>query len=111
MQHRHERVLIETARHRISGLLTLARDGYRSRISDVLNAQERDFISLTDCVVELVDSDGPGTRHPFIAVARQQIIIAIPENPPADDEELYGLQAASPASYLQEEQEESKRQG
>lgn len=105
MQHRHERVLIETARHRISGMLTLARDGYRSRISDVLNAQERDFISLTDCVVELVDSDGPGTRHPFIAIARQQIIIAIPENPPTDAEDLYGFQAASPASYAQEDEQ------
>lgn len=104
MQHRHERVLIETARHRISGLLTLARDGYRSRISDVLNAQERDFISLTDCVVELVDDKGPGTRHPFIAVARRQIIIAIPENPPADGDDHYGFQSASPASYLQEDE-------
>ena len=80
MQHRYERVLIETPRHRISGILTLARDGYRSRISDVLNASERDFISLTDVIVELVDSDGPGTRHDFIAVSRHHIIFAIPES-------------------------------
>jgi putative component of toxin-antitoxin plasmid stabilization module len=84
MQQRQERVLIETARHRISGMLTLARDGYRSRISDVLNAQERDFISLTDCVVELVDHDGPGTRHEFVVVSRRHVIIAIPENPQAE---------------------------
>ena len=37
-EHRQERVRIETERHRIEGSLTLARDGYRSRVSDVLNA-------------------------------------------------------------------------
>jgi hypothetical protein len=78
-QHRNERVLIETNRHRIAGTLTLPRDGYRSRVSDLLNASERDFISLTDVVVELLDHDGPGTRHDFIAISRHQIVIAIPE--------------------------------
>jgi hypothetical protein len=78
-QHRHERVLIETQRHRILGTLTLARDGYRSRVSDLLNATERDFISLTDCTVELIDHDGPGTEHAFVAISRAQIVIAIPQ--------------------------------
>jgi hypothetical protein len=82
MQHRNERVYLETSRHRISGLLTLARDGYRSRVSDLLNASERDFISLTDCVVELIGHDGPGTRHDFIAVSRRHIVFAIPEYEP-----------------------------
>ena len=81
MQHRNERVYLETSRHRISGLLTLARDGYRSRVSDLLNASERDFISLTDVTVELIGSDGPGTHHDFLAVSRQHIVIAIPELP------------------------------
>ena len=29
MQHRHERIYVETDRHRISGVLTLPFDGYR----------------------------------------------------------------------------------
>jgi hypothetical protein len=78
MQHRHERVYLETERHRISGILTLPSDGYRSRLSDFLNASERDFISLTDCVVEIIGRDGPGTDHPFIAVSRLHIVFAIP---------------------------------
>ena len=78
-QHRHERILIETARHRLMGTLTLARDGYRSRVSDVLNATERDFISITDVTVELLDHDGPGTHHDFLAVSRHHIVLAIPE--------------------------------
>lgn len=80
MQHRHERVLIETSRHRIAGTLTLAADGYRSRISDVLNATEKDFVSLTDVTVELIGHGGTGTLHPFLAVSRQHIIICIPED-------------------------------
>jgi Family of unknown function (DUF6812) len=78
VQHRHERVYVETERHRISGLLTLPADGYRSRLSDFLNASERDFISLTDCVVEIVGLDGPGTEHEFVAVSRRHIVFAIP---------------------------------
>ena len=78
MQHRHERVYVETDRHRISGVLTLPHDGYRSRLSDFLNASERDFVSLTECVVELVGRDGPGTEHGYIAVSRGHIVLAIP---------------------------------
>lgn len=78
-QHRYERLLIETARHRIEGTITLSRDGYRSRVSDQLNATERDFISLTDVTVELIDVPGRGTHHDFLNVARAQIVIAIPQ--------------------------------
>jgi len=86
METRVQRVVLETAYHRIVGDMTLPREGYRSRISDVLNAQERDFISLTDCVVEVIGHEGPGTRHDFIAVSRNHIVFAIPETgdgPPA----------------------------
>ena len=79
MQHRNERVYLETSRHRISGLLTLARDGYRSRVSDLLNASERDFISLTDVTVELIDIPGRPTQHAFMAISRHHIVFAIPD--------------------------------
>lgn len=79
-QHRHERMIVETARHRIEGTVTLARDGYRSRLSDVLNATERDFISLTDALVRPLDSDDldEGVVHPLVIVSRSQIVLAIP---------------------------------
>jgi hypothetical protein len=80
VQHRQERVYIETDRHRISGCLTLPAEGYRSRLSDFLNGSERDFVSLTDVVVELIGRDGPGTAHDFMAVARRHIVFAIPES-------------------------------
>ncbi|HWC25828.1 MAG TPA: hypothetical protein VG474_04525 [Solirubrobacteraceae bacterium] len=77
MQHRHERISIVTPRHRIVGVATLARDGYRSRLSDVLNAPERDFIALTDATVAALDGDGETEHHEFIAVHRQHVVFAV----------------------------------
>jgi hypothetical protein len=76
MDQRRERVRIETDRLRIEGVLTLARDGYRSRVSDVLNAAERDFITLTDATVAPLDG-GPIELHPFLSVARRHIVFAV----------------------------------
>jgi hypothetical protein len=73
---RRERIRIETDRLRIEGELTLARDGYRSRVSDVLNAAERDFITLTDVTVSPLDG-GPVELHPFVTLARRHIVFAV----------------------------------
>jgi hypothetical protein len=89
MEQRQERVLIETERHRIAGTLTLPRDGYRSRVSDLLNAPERDFVPLTDVTIELLDSEGPGTVHDFMAIARHHVVFVIP----------MGEAAAQPAAH------------
>jgi hypothetical protein len=73
---RTERITIETERHRIEGILTLARDGYRSRVSDVLNASERDFITLTEVTVAPLDG-GPVELHPYLSIARRHIVFAV----------------------------------
>jgi hypothetical protein len=84
MEHREERIRVETARHRIEGSITLARDGYRSRVSDVLNASERDFLTLTEVAVQPLDG-GPLEHHPFLAVARRHIVFAVgPVEEPAE---------------------------
>lgn len=77
---RRERICLETVRHRIEGDLTLARDGYRSRVSDVLNAAERDFLTLTDVEVEPLDG-GSVEHHPFLAIARRHIVLVV--SPPS----------------------------
>ncbi|MEY2440877.1 MAG: hypothetical protein QOJ46_303 [bacterium] len=77
MQHRYERISIDTPRHRIVGVATLASDGYRSRLSDLLNAPEREFIALTDATVELLDSDSEAIHHEFIAVHRSHVVFAV----------------------------------
>jgi hypothetical protein len=76
MEHRRERVRIETERHRIEGFLTLARDGYRSRVSDVLNASERDFLTLTEVTVAPLEG-GPIELHPYLTLARRHIVFAV----------------------------------
>jgi hypothetical protein len=73
---RQERVRIETERHRIEGVVTLARDGYRSRVSDVLNASERDFITLIEVTVVPLEG-GPVELHPYMSLARRHIVFAV----------------------------------
>jgi hypothetical protein len=76
LDQRTERITIETERHRIEGVLTLARDGYRSRVSDVLNAAERDFITLTEVTIAPLDG-GPVELHPYVSLARRHIVFAV----------------------------------
>ncbi|MFI4989854.1 MAG: hypothetical protein ACHQHO_02920 [Solirubrobacterales bacterium] len=76
IDHRRERIRVETERQRIEGYLTLARDGYRSRVSDVLNASERDFITLTEATVEPLQG-GARELHPFLTLARRHIVFAV----------------------------------
>jgi hypothetical protein len=102
MQHRSERVLIETDRYRIFGSLTLPRDGYRSRMSDFLNSSDRDFISLTDVVMEAVGGDGSRSNHSYIAVARSHIVFAMPVSDGDADEEA---EAVSPPAERPERPE------
>jgi hypothetical protein len=82
---RDERIVVETARYRMTGSVSLPRDGYRSRLTDYLNASERNFMALTD--VELVALDGSHEPEhcPFLALALNQIVFARPVEAPAGD--------------------------
>jgi hypothetical protein len=75
------RIVAETDRYRIVGALRLPPEGYRSRLSDFLNAAERSFLSLTDVEVSPLDGDGPVQRLPFAAVAVAHLVLVAP----ADD--------------------------
>ena len=79
MEHREQRIVVETGRYRITGTLRTPRDGYRSRLTDYLNAAERSFIALTEVELEPLDGvrGGPENR-PYIAVSVSQIMIAMP---------------------------------
>ncbi len=78
MDHRDTRIIAETNRYRITGLLRLPRDGYRSRLTDYLNSSERAFLALTD--VEIADLGGaePVEHHEFLALSLSHIVIAMP---------------------------------
>jgi uncharacterized protein DUF6812 len=77
MEHRDERILVETDRYRITGMLRLPRDGYRSRLTDYLNSSERAFVALTDVELEPFDG-GERERRPFLAVSLSHVVLAMP---------------------------------
>jgi hypothetical protein len=81
---RNERIIIETVRHRIVGAILLPTRGYRRRLSDFLNAAERDFFSITDAVIEPLGAPEKAYKSDFVAVGREHIVIAMPD-PAADD--------------------------
>jgi hypothetical protein len=78
MDHREQRVVIETGHYRINGTLRTPRDGYRSRLTDFLNSAERTFIALTDVQLEPLNGVGRREQRDYIAVSLSQIVIAMP---------------------------------
>jgi uncharacterized protein DUF6812 len=80
---REERVVIETGRYRFTGTVQLPREGYRSRLSDHLNANEREFIALTDVEIVLLDGGAAPSRESFVAIGRRHIVFATSAPDPA----------------------------
>jgi hypothetical protein len=76
MQLRRERVFVETASRRIVGTLQLPNEGYRSRTTDFLNANDHSFIALTDAEVAPVHG-GEATLHEFVAVSARHIVLLV----------------------------------
>jgi hypothetical protein len=76
MEKREERIRLETTLYRITGTMTLPAGGYRSRLSDALNAPEREFLSLTDVTLEPLGGGEP-ERHPFIVVGNRHVVLAV----------------------------------
>jgi hypothetical protein len=78
MEHQEQRVVVETNHYRITGTLRTPRDGYRSRLTDFLNASERTFIALTDVQLEPLNGVGRHEQRAYIAVSLSQIVVAMP---------------------------------
>lgn len=72
---------METERHRITGHVMLPADGYRSRLTDYLNASEREFLALTDVEVITLEGSPRIERRDFIALSLRHVVLAMP----ADD--------------------------
>jgi hypothetical protein len=87
VEHRDERIVVETERYRITGILRLPKDGYRSRLTDYLNASERAFLPLTDVEIAPLETGSASWRRPFMALSVRHIVIAMPADgaPDAQD--------------------------
>lgn len=77
MQYRRERVRIETARHEIEGTLQLPHEGFRSRMTDFLNAQGDDFLPLTDAEVRYLDGSRGSEKHDYLALAARHVVLVV----------------------------------
>jgi len=80
MNHHDLRIVLETDRHRISGSLRLPSEGFRSRLTDYLNAPDLEFVPLTDVTVAHLGGPGAGevARCEYLAVGRRHVVLAMP---------------------------------
>jgi hypothetical protein len=75
---RQERVVVETDRYRVEGMLTLPKEGYRSRVSDHVNRRDHEFFTLLDCELTALDGSGGGWKTPVLMLARRHIRLIVP---------------------------------
>jgi hypothetical protein len=78
VEQRTERIIVETDRHRITGHVMLPADGYRSRLTDYLNASEREFLALTDVEVSTLGGAPHVEKRDFIALSLRHVVLAMP---------------------------------
>jgi hypothetical protein len=78
VEQRDERIIVETSRYRIAGILRLPKDGYRSRLTDYLNASERTFLPLTDVEITPLDGSATADYRQFLVISLQHVVMAMP---------------------------------
>jgi hypothetical protein len=77
MLYRRARVRIETDRHVVEGVLQLPGEGYRSRLTDFLNAGGTEFIALTDAELTRHEGVQPLESHRYLAVSVRHVVLAM----------------------------------
>lgn len=77
MDLRKEPVVVETDRYRVTGLLTLPADGFRSRLSDHVNRDDLTFLTLEGVTLTPLDG-GAEQRAEVIFLARAHVRLVMP---------------------------------
>lgn len=72
---RRERIVLETERQRVVGDVILPAEGFRTRLSDLLNSEGLKFVSLINATITDHDT-GESVSRDFIAVARDHVQVA-----------------------------------
>ena len=78
MDYRQERVVVETDRYRVEGMMTLPLEGYRSRVSDHVNRRDQEFFTLIDAQLVSLDGSGRDWRAPVLMLSRRHIRLVVP---------------------------------
>ena len=71
-------MVVETDRYRVEGTVTLAKEGYRARLSDHLNRRDHDFLTLQDAKLNPLDGSGRDWETPVLMLARSHIRLIVP---------------------------------
>jgi hypothetical protein len=78
MEVRQERVVVETDRYRVEGMMTLPREGFRSRLSDHVNRRDQEFVTVVDAELRALDGSGRDWNAPVLMLARRHIRLIVP---------------------------------
>jgi hypothetical protein len=78
VENRQERVVVETDRYRVEGMMTLPREGYRSRLSDHVNRRDQEFFTVLDAELVALDGSGRDWKAPVLMLARSHIRLIVP---------------------------------
>ena len=78
MENRQEKVVVETDRYRVEGLLTLPAEGYRSRVSDHVNRRDQEFFTILDARLAALDGSGRDWETAVLMLARRHIRLILP---------------------------------
>ena len=58
--------------------MTLAREGYRSRVSDHVNRRDQEFFTILDAELVALDGSGREWTAPVLMLARRHIRLIVP---------------------------------
>jgi uncharacterized protein DUF6812 len=75
---RKERVVVETDRYRVEGMMSLPKEGYRSRVSDHVNRRDQEFFTLLECSLSPLDGSEGTWDTPVLMLARRHIRLIVP---------------------------------
>src|SRR4029078_9159789 len=84
MENRQEKVLVETDRYRVEGMLTLPQEGYHSRVSDHVNRRDQEFFTILDAQLVAIDGSGRDWDTPVLMLARRHIRLIVPASDGAE---------------------------
>ena len=69
---------METDWYRVEGMMTLPREGYRSRVSDHVNRRDQEFFTIIDAEPVALDGSGREWKAPVLLLARRHIRLIVP---------------------------------
>ena len=71
-------MVVETDRYRVEGMMTLAREGYRSRVSDHVTTRDPEFFTPIDAELTALDGSGRDWKAPVLMLSRRHIRLIVP---------------------------------